>query len=1086
MSFPDAPPLERFRTQKTAALLAFLALKRGVHRRETLCELFWPGSEPESARNSLRVSLSALRGLLEPPGVLPGAALQIARDTVALASAVETDVALFRGALNMARDSRDTSARRGALEKALALYRGPLLRGHDAEWIAEWMMGEEGRLEDQFLAAFASLVPLWEAEGQRARALDAARRAVAAAPAREEPVRELLRLGLQIGQAAQVSREWEMWRQRAVRDGISVGETTLELARAAAQTPVSNLSGHPSGHPSGHAAASRPSFSGASQPTRAAPAPTLAPRAGSLPAQWTTFFGRAADLQTLQQWLESSPNKLPTQLVTLSGPGGVGKTRLALEVARRLEGGAALGWVKWLPLADLPQADLLPGAILDALRLPRGDASLDDLIAALRHEWKDAGATRFLLVLDNFEHLCEVGAPLLRSLLEAVPQLRCLVTSRRRLGFAGEREWPLQPLETPVFESMSGPLCAASEIARGSARFEALRAAASVQLFLDRAHGARPDFTLTEANIEAVAQLCATLDGLPLALELAAARVALFSPAQILAGLGHQHHQPPPQPKLQLARDRAVEANAVEANAVEANAANAPLDWENLDRAAPARHRSLRAAIAWSQHQLPPKTAQFWSKLSTFRGGWTLDAASFVCEERDAAPLMLALRDVSLLSLDTRDETPRGHQLEALREYASEGLSAAQRHHIAARHAEYFLTWAEGIKPHLDGARATHFLSRLETERDNLIAAFFWLLEHDIEGALRLCVALYWSWELRGRVEEGRRALNHTLQIAAQAFPDVEARAPTSPDDARRLHLIACARIGAGKLATVASDLVAAREHLEAALRFFRALGDDQNSADCLYSLGYMHLKSGDLAQARALCDESVAISHRLGNRHALCDALYNRALVALCEGDFGTVRTLNNERLAIHRAAGEQRGVAISLESLGLAALFSGEVDAARAYLSESRLIFEAIGEWFSVVRTLWGLGHVARVAGHLGEAQTTFFRALEMARDSQTLWTLPYLLEGVAYLATDAQPQVSPQTPLLAARGARLLGAASLLRETHAEPLPNPMFGQKWQETVAALRESLGEAHFESQWQLGRALSPDAMISFALATEI
>jgi hypothetical protein len=167
------------------------------------------------------------------------------------------------------------------------------------------------------------------------------------------------------------------------------------------------------------------------------------------------------------------------------------------------------------------------------------------------------------------------------------------------------------------------------------------------------------------------------------------------------------------------------------------------------------------------------------------------------------------------------------------------------------------------------------------------------------------------------------------------------------------------------------------------------------------------------------------------------------------------------------------------------MAALFSGEVEAARAYLTESLLLFEGISEWFSVIRVLWGLGHVSRAAGQRSEAQNTFFRALELARDSQTLWTLPYLLEGIAYLTTDMAPE-NALNPDLAARGARLLGAASLLRETHDEPLPSPMFRQKFEEAVATLRDLLGTSHFESQWQLGRTLSPNAMIAFALATEI
>jgi tetratricopeptide (TPR) repeat protein len=577
---------------------------------------------------------------------------------------------------------------------------------------------------------------------------------------------------------------------------------------------------------------------------------------------------------------------------------------------------------------------------------------------------------------------------------------------------------------------------------------------ASVRLFLDRARLARPDFNLTESNREDVFRLCTRLDGLPLALELAAARVRLFSPAQILADLGQPHP-------------------------LDASLASTPtsLDWTNQDRAAPSRHSSLRAAIHWSQRQLTPTAARFWAGLSVFRGGWTLDAAAYVCSENDAASHMLALRDVSLISLDTRGETPRGSQLEVLREYAAGSLTPLDRAVLAERHARYFLDFAESIALHLNGPRGPRLLARFEAEHDNLRAAIEWHLQHDVEGAVRFAGALWFAWELRGHMTEGLMVLSQILDTAQHVFPEADAQALQNVPGAReRLNWLAHSYNGAGKLATVTSNLETARDYYQKALRYFGTLQDDVGIADTLFGLGYTHLRDADLDGARQLCDQSIQIYRTLGEegkRKGLCDALNNRALVAIYDGDFEMVWALNEEQLAIHRAAGEKRGIAVSLENLGLAALFGGEMEAAGAYFRESLAIFESIDELRSAARVLWGLGHVARAASQEAEAVEAFSRGLRLARDTQTLWTLPYLIEAFAYMAAHKNQL---------ARATRLASGAALLRETHHEPMPRLTFLQEFDSVVAGLSESLGRSQFESEWMLGRSLSREALIALAL----
>jgi predicted ATPase len=347
----------------------------------------------------------------------------------------------------------------------------------------------------------------------------------------------------------------------------------------------------------------------------------------NLPLQFTRFFGRREEIERLTKMLSSgegqrvgdersrpdaSLNLHPSRLVTLTGPGGSGKTRLALEVAERCVA-ARRGAVWFVPLADLSDPRLIIDAIRDALHLtPSPEAApLEQVVAALSHQ-------PTLLVLDNFEHLVAAGAPLIRTLRERVPTLQCLVTSRQRLEVEGEREFPVLPLPTP--EEWNNP--------------EQLSLYESVQLFVDRAQAVQPDFQVTNANAAAVAELCHRLEGIPLALELAAARIRLLTPAQMLAHLEHR------------------------------------LDFQTSSRRdATARHRTLRAAVDWSYELLSSELQQFFAWLSVFRGGWTLQAAAAVCEESAALDYLSQLQACSLIVAEEISGESRFRMLETLREY---------------------------------------------------------------------------------------------------------------------------------------------------------------------------------------------------------------------------------------------------------------------------------------------------------------------------------------------------------------------------------------------------------------------------------
>ncbi len=468
--------VSHFRSQKVAGLLAFLAHHRETaHAREVLIEMFWPDCEPEAGRNNLSKALSLLRAQLEPGGE-SGTALLASRATVQLDPATTTDVDELRAALAAAAKAKG-AGRREALARVLELYKGELLAGHYQDWIAP----ERDRLRASFTRAALELARALDAAGDRHGAVDAARRAVASEPEGEDAARVLMDLHARTGEPSAALRVFGELSERLGRElGTTPSAPTRELARAieVSLSPVK---------------------------------PTRRP-ARALPLELHEIFGREEELARLEAELRPAASR--TRLLTLTGPGGIGKTRLALEAARRLEG-AHEGPVAFVSLADVTDDRFIETAALRALGLaasPRR-APLDEIAAAI-------GLSPALLVLDNFEQLVPGGSGFVRGLLERAESLACLVTSRRRLGISGEREVALAPLAMP-----------------GEGDLEALASVPSVRLFVDRARAASPGFALTRENAPAVAELVRSLEGVPLALALAAGRAQILSPEQILERL---------------------------------------------------------------------------------------------------------------------------------------------------------------------------------------------------------------------------------------------------------------------------------------------------------------------------------------------------------------------------------------------------------------------------------------------------------------------------------------------------------------------------------------------------------------------
>jgi predicted ATPase/DNA-binding SARP family transcriptional activator len=761
--------------------------------------------------------------------------------------------------------------------------------------------------------------------------------------------------------------------------------------------------------------------------------------AGHLPLQFTRFFGREAEIAELKALLEGSATTAVPRVVTLTGPGGTGKTRLALSVAERLwEGWEGAIW--FVSLADVVDARLICDRVRDALRLPRSPhvESLEQVEAFLSQHPS-------LLILDNFEQLMgaapggEDGVSMVRRLLERLPSLTCVITSRQRLGLPGEREFPVAPLPVP---GVQGGLSQHLNT-RAPEHLNTLTTLPSVALFVDRAQAARPDFQVTPGNAAAVAALCARLEGLPLALELAAARARMLTPQQMLERLERRF-------ELLTSRQRDPDP----------------------------RHGSLRATLDWSYQLLPPELQRLFARLSVFRGGFTLEAAEAVCSEgvgcwvlgvRAAGPIpntqhptpildgLEHLREGSLVKAEESGGEMRYRLLETLREYAAEQLSAGEQADLARRHGEYYLALVERAEPELIGVDQHSWCARLALEQENLWAALSWVLEGDEpELGLRLGGALWWFWTVRGSYAEGRERLEQLLAAGGTASPAVRAKAQV------------CAAV----LAHFQGDHPAARALYAEAMASGTERGDRWSIAMALIGLAFLHQFEGEAAAARSLFEQSLPVWRELVNRWGIAMALHGLADVAADLGETAEARALFEESLAIRRVVGDQWGIAVSLSGLGMSLLEQGEIAAARELFEESLAIRRGLGDQWGIAVSLRCLGHVARHEGDLAAARALAEQSLAIRRELGDRRGIADSLEGMALVAQgEGRPEAA----------AHLFGAAAALRERVGAPLP-PADRATCERYVSAVRAALGEAAYQLAVEAGRRLSLEQAVAEAL----
>ena len=1021
-------PDESWTQRRAAGIVKLLALAPAHRRhREELIEALWPGLGGEAAANNLRVAMTRARRVLEANGAEPGRFLTRDGESYVLAAqdCVGVDVDVFESAVLHAWATGEPTKARQALE----WYSGDLLPEDRYE---DWAGDRRLALRTSYLALLAHLGARFEERHEFGHAIATWQRVVLAEPLDEGAHVALMSLFARVGESRQAIVQYE--RLTSLLDaelGVEPSAAARDLMTAihAGQFP-------PATEPYSPTIECDESINGKSGTLGGEQVP-------GLPAPLDELIGREREVREVQRLLAAR------RLVTLTGPAGVGKTRLAVAAARNAAG-AFSATTAFADLAPIRDPTLVLPTITRALGIV--EAGKSSLLAATAVH---LGETPFLLVVDNFEHVLP-AAPTVSDLLATCPGLRIIVTSRAPLRIRGEQEYPVTPLAVPE----------PSHQAIGETGLAASRRSPAVELFVQRARAARPNLSPSDGDVEAIASICRRLDGLPLAIELAAARVRVLSPTALLTRLER------------------------------------PLATLTVGlRDVPDRQRTLRAAIDWSFGLLDEATQALFMRLAVFPGSFNLNAATAIGAENlereadaatgtdsDTLDLITRLVEQSLLQRTAETEDgPRFSLLATMRDFATERLAASGAlESTRLRHANWFLATAEQAEPELVGANAATWLDHLELDHDNLRAALTTFAESDHpELALRLAGALWRFWWLHGHLTEGRSLLEWALAQGSLAHPAMRAKAFD----------------GAGALAAAQGDLPSAVARHSAALDLWRALGDRQGIVNALTHLGLVADERGDPERAAAYLHEALPLARATGNRRSVAVVLANLGQVAMTRlehdrattylaessalfsnlgdrqsqaailanlgvlafhmGDFLRAESCHETALTLLRALADPQGEADELLNLAHTVQQQGDLERAAHLLAEALEQFTRLGDRSGQAFACNHLGRLAHLQGNHAEAEARLQDGFTLGQEIGDHVAAVEAMEGLAAIACACGDTL---------RCARLLGASSGTRERLGVPLP-PVHRAALDGCITEAQRALGTAAFAIALGEGRA---------------
>jgi predicted ATPase/Tfp pilus assembly protein PilF len=916
------------------------------------------------------------------------------------------------GAAAHARQRQNPAAYRVAID----LYTGDLL---PEDRYDNWANARREALRQEYIGLLLELAQLAEASADDGLATACLQRVLAGDSANEPAHRGLMRLYALAGARQQALRQYQALQEVLRR------ELDIEPAPESQRLYHDILSGNIEARDLAHTQedSRTPAFSD----------PPISPH--NLPLALTSFVGREREIAEVQRLLTT------TRMLMLAGPGGSGKTRLALEAAAGVLPAYRDG--AWLvELAALAESALVPLAVAAPLgvREAAGQPLVETLAAFLRPK-------QLLMLLDNCEHLVGACAPLAEALLRTCPQLRILATSREPLHIPGEVTWLVPGLSLPDPRQLPPP--------------EDLLQYESPQLFVERAQAVTPSFRVADQHAAALAQICARLDGMPLAIELAAARVGMLTLDQLAQRLD---------------------------------------DCFRLlvggSRTALSRQQTLKATLDWSYDLLAEQEQVLLRRLAVFAGGWTLEAADAICagsgiDTPDVLELLARLADKSLVMVRDDREERRYWLLEPVRQYSAAKLSSTDEEiSLRARHLDWYLAQAERARPNLRGPSQEHWKEILRKERDNCRTALEWCFgaapqapinrergsEHHkamghgrlpaggrsrIELGLRLADALAWFWYFDGALSEGRTWFERALARI---------------DEAQRTWARAVALDGVGFMAMHQGDLPTARMRLVAGSAILRELSEPHDLAMALFGLSIVAINQGDDPGALAHLEQSLELFRAAGDQEFYALTLMHMGDVALRRGEAAAARDRYEQALSIQRQLGSRWGAAQVLNNLGEVARYEGDYARAGQLYEESLALFKALGSSGDIARSLHNLGYVANAQGDQRLAAALFAESLALFRErGNQRATIESLVGLAAVISAREQPPVGAES------AARLLGAGAARLEALGAAMW-PADRLEYQRNVAAIRATLGEEAFGAAWAAGRALTLEQAIEQAI----